>query len=73
MVPELGSHLAHIFLLLVENIERIPIIEGLQIWAYLMKSMGNPGMSIGCDFSSDRVQVPPWKKTRVVSTLSATS
>ena len=59
MLPELGSHLGHIFLLLIENIEPISIIEGLQTRAYLLKSMGNLGISISCNFVSDRVQVPP--------------
>jgi len=46
VVPELGSHLGHIFLLLVENIERILTIEGLQTRYYLLKATGNPGMSM---------------------------
>jgi len=58
-VPWLGSHLGHIFLLLVENIERILIIGFCEKLAYLLKSIRNPGMSISWKFSSDRVQVPP--------------
>jgi hypothetical protein len=42
----LGPHLGHIFLMLVENIERIATIEFCKKLGYLLKSMGNLGMSM---------------------------